>query len=109
MLKGYVLTLTGSAQRLSTVLDDPSPGGQEDRPLKVITLQPLGTNLNAVYVSGASNIDADNAAIELPPGDANSLPPGPFQVESTDAPVRLSQVWVLGTVGEKVRVGAWHL
>lgn len=109
MLKGYVLTLTGSAQRLSTVLSDTSPGGQEDRPLKVLTIQPLGTNLNAVYISGASDVAAATAAVELPPGDANSLPPGPFQIESTDAPMRLSQFWVKGTNGEKIRIGAWHL
>lgn len=101
MIRHYVLTLTGSAQRLSSVLADM----RDDLPVRAITLQPDGGNANPIYVGGYETgaLSSSNYGFRLEIGAAG-VPPAPFVLDPANAPMKLSDWYVLGTNTQKLTV-----
>jgi hypothetical protein len=98
----YVITLSGSAQQLSTVI------GANKR-VRSITMQPGATNANPIYVGDAA-VSATAYAVRLPAA-SSSEPPAPFQIDALgdltlpDAGMNLADVYVIGTASQKLHVG----
>jgi len=100
----YALTLSGSAQRLSSVLGDTQPGGTQDVACRQILLAADPANTAVVYVGGASPVvSATSHAFSLDPTQASQGPVsiGPFNA----GPVKLSEIWALGTANERLMIG----
>jgi hypothetical protein len=102
MVRHFVLTLTGTGNvlRLSSVL----PAGIEDLPIRVIQLQPGGSNANPVYVGGyeigALTTSKNGFRLE---SAAARVPPAPYVIgEFSNAPMKLSDFAVIGTNTEKL-------
>ena len=100
----YTLTFTGSAQRLSEALDDPTVGGPDDVPLSDLSLQPDGDNDNRCYFGSTSDVASTTYGFSLPPGDVSANPPPPYQVPLGRRPIKLSQLWVKGTAAQKLHI-----
>lgn len=95
----YVLTLSGSAQALSTIT------GATTRPIRTVTLQPGTANTNPVYV-GASTLTSSDYGVRLEAPET-SIPPAPLILADTQGLVghfKLSDVYVLGTNNEKLHL-----
>ena len=94
--KQLTLTLTGSAQALTTAL----AAGIEDVPVKQIGLQADSANANVVYF-GDSAVGTPYAVnIPVP---VTSVPHGPLILDfPVGANVRLSELYVKGTNTQKV-------
>lgn len=97
----YVLTLTGSAQLLSTVLGSSA----EDISLRGLWLQPNAANVNLIYLGGStSTVTSSNYGVRLET-PASSIPPPPFNPGELDtAPMKLSDFYVLGTGPDKLHI-----
>jgi hypothetical protein len=98
--KQYVVTLSGSAERLSTALSltSPTPG------LRHISLQPGAAGTNPIYV-GDANVSASNYAVRLA-APSGSVPPAPYIIEGYESgPIRLSDFYVIGTATEVLHIG----
>lgn len=103
-MKDFTLTLTGSAQRLSAALPNPTPGGPDDIPFRSLWLQPDGATANAMFVGSSSSVSATNYGVRLP-ASASGVPSAPSIFEySGEGPLKLSHFWVLGTSGEKLHI-----
>ena len=107
MIRHYVLTLTGSAQRLSAALPDAIVNGPHDLPCRAISLQPFGANAAASYLgaydSGAA-VSATLYGVRLEAGAAG-VPPAPFILGEFDGlPMKLSEFAVIGANTEKLAV-----
>lgn len=107
MVKSYTLTLSGSAQRLSQVLptgaNNAQPHPSEDWPLHQLIVQADPANAAVVYLGGDSTLSATNAGAALDPTQATAqdrITLGPFGV----GPIKLSDVWVLGTAAQRLFV-----
>jgi hypothetical protein len=103
MVKDFTLTLTGVAQRLSTVLADPTVGGKDDIPFRQIILCQDPANAAVIYVGSSSAITSTNFGFSLDPTEATAKDResiGPFEA----GPVKLSDLWVLGTNAQKLHV-----
>jgi len=98
----YVLTLTGVAQRLSSVLANTTIGNPEDSPVYSLSIQPGAANANAAYV-GDADVSAVSYAVRLEPAVAGT-PPAPFMIESRGG-VKPSDLWVIGTADEILHIG----
>jgi hypothetical protein len=100
----YVLTLSGSAQQLSTVF---SAAEKETNPkgpsISALSLQPSSSNANAIWI-GSSAVAANAAAVRLSSALAGE-PPAPWYKENSGGVVSLSDYYVLGTAGEKLLIG----
>jgi hypothetical protein len=103
MVKHYVLTLDGNAQRLSSLIADQQPHGAHDTPLRAISLQPGPANANAVFLGGAA-VSATDFGVRLE-ASAAGVPPAPFILgEFDEGGMRLSDFYVIGTATEKLHV-----
>lgn len=98
-LRYLVLTLTGSAQQVST----------SNVAVRSVSLQPGAANAAPVYV-GDSTVTAAAYGVRLPAAAAGE-PPAPFTIEgigdkeySSIEGMPLSAVWVIGTNTEKLHV-----
>lgn len=94
----YVVTFTGSAQNLSTALG-------VDYELRSIEVQPESTNGAACFVGFAS--DPNVTGIRLP-APVDSIPCAPWKPfdGSPHEYIKLSDLYVYGTNGQKLRVAA---
>ncbi len=101
-VRDYSLTLNGSAQRLSTVLSDPTVGGPMDAAFRQLLFSAAPGNTAAVYVGSTSSVSSTVHGFSLDPTQASQLPVsvGPFET----GPVKLSEFYVLGTNAEILHV-----
>jgi hypothetical protein len=102
-VRDYSLTLNGSAQRLSTVLSNTQPGGPQDEAFRQIILAQHPGNSNAIYVGANSTISTTAFGFALDPTQATAADRqtiGPFET----GPVKLSEIWVLGTNAEILHI-----
>ena len=106
----YNLTLDGAIQRLSTVLANDEVGGPDDEALRIVSLQPDGANAGAVFVGGAPKVgtvvalSSSDHGVRLEPG-ATGVPPAPFLIgEFETGPLRLSDIYVIGTDTEVLHI-----
>jgi hypothetical protein len=97
--KHFTLTLTGSAQRLSSVLTDPTVGGRDDVGYRQIILSQVPANGAVIYVGASSGVSSTSHGFSLDPTQATAVDKvslGPFD----SGPIRLSDLWVIGTNNE---------
>lgn len=101
-VRDFTLTLNGAAQRLSTVLAVTEPGGSRDEAYRQLMLQADPANAAAVYVGSSNAVSAASHGFSLDPTQATApvLVIGPFET----GPVKLSEIWVLGTNTEKLHI-----
>jgi hypothetical protein len=106
MIRHYVLTLTGSAQRLSAVLPG-LDGGPNDLPIRAISIQPGTANANPCYVGGydsGSAVSSSSYGVRFEAAAAG-VPPAPFVFgEFANLPMKLSDFAIIGTNTETVKV-----
>ena len=105
-----LITLTGSAQKLSTAtgicdfVGVTSNGALGNLSCSEIHIQPEGANANVVYF-GDSHITTSLFAFRMPAGDTGDPPPpmviGPY----SRSPIKLDDMYVLGTAAQKVHLG----
>lgn len=101
------LTLTGVAQRLSQVYAsgaanvDPLAG--EDIPYRQVILSAVPANAAVIYVGGSSGVSSTSHGFSLDPTQASQQPVslGPFET----GPIKLSEIWVIGSNAELLAVG----
>ena len=98
----YTLTLNGSAQRLSSVLPDTTPGGPDDLSSAVIVLQPDGANANPVFVGGPG-VTTSDFGFRMEPGAAGA-PPAPYTFTPEHRTMKLSSLYVIGTSTQKLHI-----
>jgi hypothetical protein len=104
------LTLDGTIQRLSSVLTDPEVGGADDEALRVVQLQMQGNSANPLFVGGAPKVGTNvtltstDHGFRLEPG-SGGVPTAPYLLgEFETGPIRLSDVYVLGTNAEVLHI-----
>lgn len=91
-----VITITAAAQQCHTAL------GVADAQIRMIILQPGGANANPCFLGGSGVTTANG--IRLPAGAAG-VPPAPLQLsELFQGQLALSDLWVVGTADETLRV-----
>lgn len=75
--------------------------------MRVIQLQPDAANAAAIYVGGSSAVASTDYGFRLEPA-TTGVPPAPWLLGDPmpSAVVRLSEIWVKGTNGEKLRIFA---
>ena len=101
--RDYTLTLTGVAQCLKSVLANTERGGAQDEAYRQIILAADPGNAAAVYVGASSSVSSSLFGFSLDPtqataNDRQSI--GPFN----EGPVKLSDIWVIGTNNEKLHI-----
>jgi hypothetical protein len=97
MIRHHVLTLTGSAQRLSTVT------GAELPKIRTVSIQPAGANANPSYI-GASGVSSTDYGVRMEAGAAG-VPPAPFVLgEFANGWASLDDFYVIGTNTEKLHI-----
>lgn len=107
MVKHYTLTLTGVAQRLSQVLasgaNNVQPSVMEDVAFQQLRLQADPANGAAVYIGTTSAVSSTDHGASLDPTQATAvdhLNLGPYGC----GPVKLSDLWVIGTNAQRLMV-----
>lgn len=107
MVVHRTLTLSGAAQRLSQVYpsgaNNAQPSAQEDLPYRQVILQADPANGAVVYLGGDSTVSATSHGASLDPTQATAqdrVSLGPFDT----GPVKLSDLWVLGTASQRLMV-----
>lgn len=101
-LAHFDITLNGAAQRVSTVLGI-TPGGPDDRPFSQLIIAAAPGNTAVAYVGASSSISASSYGFSLDPTQATARDRetiGPFP----HGPVKLSDIWVLGTNAEVLHI-----
>lgn len=101
-VRSYDIVLTGVAQRVSTVLGL-AVGGADDPGFRQLIVAADPANTAVAYVGADSSLSATSHGFALDPTqataqDRESL--GPFDT----GPVRLSDLWVLGTANERLHI-----
>lgn len=94
-----VLTLTGSAQALSTATGAPAES------IRTVTIQPGTANANPVFI-GKSTVSTTDYGARLPAAVSNE-PPAPIMIGDTQGQLghfKMSDVYVRGTNTEKVHL-----
>lgn len=106
-----LLTLTGSAQKLSTATGIAAYAGVATNgalgniACREIHIQPDGFNEEVVKF-GDANITTSLYAFQLPPGDVENLPPPPMILGPYGGEViKLGDIYALGTSAEIVHLG----
>lgn len=99
MIRAHVLTLTGSAQSLSTLSDALNAS------IRTISLQPGGGNAAPIYVGDAVNTpSAASHGVRLEAAAA-TIPPAPFVLgEFAPGWCKLSDFQVIGANTEKLHI-----
>lgn len=98
------LLLTGAAQRLSSVFADPANFAKEDLGLAQLFLQADGANANPIFIGDDSTVSTTVYGMRLEKGAAG-VPPVPLTIGPFDGSgVKVSNLWVFGTAGEKLRI-----
>lgn len=100
----YALTLSGVAQRLSSVLTVTEVGGSQDVACRQIILAADPANSNVVYIGGDSTVSSTSHAFALDPTQATAKDResiGPFDA----GPVKLSEFWAIGTADQRLMIG----
>lgn len=102
---GAGLTLNAAAQRLSDIYGAGTPvGGAADISYSQVFLQPDGGNANPIFIGDDNTVSSTNYGMRLEKASAG-VPPAPFTLGPFEAGgVKLSQIWVIGTNTEKLRV-----
>lgn len=101
--RDYTLTLTGVAQRLSSVLSDTTPGGTRDEACRQIIVAQDPTNTHAIYFGSTASVTSSAYGFSLDPTEATAKDReiiGPFDT----GPVKLSEIWVIGTANDKLHL-----
>ena len=101
-LRDFSLTLNGAVQQLSSVLATTERGGAQDEAYSQLILQADPANTAAVYVGASSAMSSSVYGFALDPTQA-SAPPlvlGGFH----RGPIKLSEIWVIGTNNEKLHI-----
>ena len=102
--KQYVLTLSGVAQRLSSVFANPEVGGPDDWALRTFTLQGGESNANPVY-QGDEDVTTALWSIRIPAA-VTGVPAAPLIIgEHETGPLKLSSYYVIGTADETLHIG----
>lgn len=99
----YSLTLNGSAQQLSSVLAVSQRGGSQDEAFRQIILAADPANTAAVYIGTSSAVTSSVFGFALDPTQATARDResiGPFEA----GPVKLSDLWAIGTNNEKLHI-----
>lgn len=97
-LRSYAMTFNGSAQQLSSLLT----AGVLDVPVYCVDIQADPANSNPIYVGGSDVSASVGIRIPVP---LDSIPEPPYRIgDAADADMRLGDVYVLGTNGEKARI-----
>ncbi len=99
----YALTLSGVAQRVSSVLTNTEAGGPQDVACRQIIFSADPANGNVLYIGGVGVSDTSHA-FALDPTQATAKDResiGPFEA----GPVKLSEFWVLGTATQRLMIG----
>jgi hypothetical protein len=80
-------------------------GGPNDLACNFLSLQPDGGGANAMFVGGSSATTTSNYGVRLP-APAAGVPPAPYVLGawSDKGPVKLSNVFIVGTAGETIHV-----
>lgn len=102
MVNHFVVTLTGSAQKLGAGLS----GACAHDPLKFLSIQAFANNTHVVYVGGNQTTVSSSSygfRIEVP---VTSIPYAPTVIELPAAAVSLDDIWVIGTADEKISIFA---
>jgi hypothetical protein len=95
------VTVTAAARSLTSLL------GLQDSdalnvPLQTLTLQADGGNSNPLFVGGPG-VTTSDWGIRIPT-PAASVPAAPQEFSLMVRPVKLSEIYIVGTAGEKVHV-----
>ena len=102
--KHFILTLNGSAQRLSSVLPNVAVGGVDDIGCRQIILQQVPANTAVIYGGADDTVSATDHGWSLDPTQATAgndrVVFGPFD----SGPIRLSDIWVIGTNNELLAI-----
>lgn len=104
-LRDWTLTLTGSAQQLSSVLSDTTRGGKVDEALRMVCLQGDPANTAVVYVGSSSAVSSSSYGVAVPIPIATNNPTSVITFSfSHSGPMKLSDFWVVGTNGQKLHI-----
>lgn len=99
--RDYTLTLNGAAQCLRSVLGNTERGGPQDEAYRIIMLQPDKANTNDIFVGSSSAVSSSLYGIRMDAADTvTSLEMGHFDT----GPIKLSDLWVIGTNNEKLHI-----
>lgn len=93
------LTIVGTSLKALLGLTD-----AEDVPYEHLTLQADGANGNPVFIGGPG-VTTTDYGVRLPASAAGVPHWPPMWYELTARPVKLSEIFVVGTAGEKLHVG----
>lgn len=102
----YTLTLTGVAQRLSDVYGDGLgvADARHDIPYRQLLFQAVDANTHNVFFGMDKTVSGTNFGFHLDQPSPNIIHPpigfGPFEA----GPIKLGDVWVLGTNGEQITI-----
>src|SRR5882672_10927949 len=98
------LVLTGAAQRLIEAFTNPAPGSKDDIGMRMILLQGDGANANGGFIGGSNKVTSALYGWRIDKSAAG-VPALGVQLGPNDAGCyRPSQVWVIGTAGEKLHI-----
>lgn len=106
MLRHRTGTLSGAAQNLLNLLYPAAPVVANDYACTWLALQADTSDAQPIFI-GDENLTTVDYGVRIPPptagppADATPVQIGPF---ATEAPVKLSSVFVIGTAGEKLHV-----
>lgn len=95
-VRHYVLTLDGTAQKLSA-------SGITD-PVKHLAIQPDTGNANIIRVGSTADVVSSSSygfRLEAP---VTGVPPAPYVFEFPSGTISLADISVLGTLNEKLRI-----
>lgn len=95
------VTLQITAKSLATLLDI-VPGSSADVPLQSLSLQADGGNAGATFVGGPT-VSTTDYGIRIPAAAAG-VPSAPERFELLARPVKLSEIYVVGSANEKLHV-----
>ena len=99
------VTLTGAAQRLSDSLSPVSGGvgqGSYDFAFQDLEFQPDGANGNPIYFGATNGVTSTDYGFRLEKA-TTGVPPAPFPLTLRGS-AKLSDMWVVGTAGEKLHI-----
>jgi hypothetical protein len=96
----YKVTLSATAQQLTPAL----LGETDDVPMGLVTFQILTAGSGIAYIGSSALASATLHGFRLDPAD--TAQPVVLNYPGIGAPLKLSDFWVLGGVGEFLMIGA---